>query len=210
MAEEQTPSETMLVPACFPDELAREVHQGTVWFEYLKQAVKRETGREPRLLRRDWMRFFTELVEDGLDPWLLACALDLLAMRWVREVKSALAVIDEEVTVNPWLCAKPYKLLAPIRALMPRNKAYWRHVWLSRLCDDDAEAAYCQKWLGALEDALTAFEVIDYEMAERAERQLVKLENERLCLRKQTGLTRRADAPGYTFKLHYLAELVRE
>lgn len=183
----------------FPNELAREALQGHAWFEYLLDAIHRETERRPKLLRRDWLRFFTDLVEDGLDPWLLACSLDILALRWQQALADAV-VLGEEVMVDPWRCARIHLLLEPIRNITRRNTAYWRHVWLSRLCTTEKEADYCRFWLGRLEDELTEFEVINYETVRHVEEKLTAIE---------PRLLERRSAPD-PFKLHYLEELLRE
>lgn len=184
-------------PIYFPDQLARERLQGRAWFEYLLDAVDREVGHRPKLLRRDWLRFFTDLIEDGLDPWLLACSLDMLALRW-QEVLDDAAVLDDETAVDPWRCVRIHLLLEPIRNLTRRNGTYWRHVWLSRLCATEEEAAYCRYWLGRIEDELTEFEVVNYEEVRRAEEKLAALEP-RLRERKRASFT-----------LHYIKELIRE
>jgi hypothetical protein len=160
----------------FPDELAREPLQGAVWLGYLQDAVQRETGSRPNLLRQDWQRFFRDLVADGLDPWLLACALDLLALRWVKLLPRARAVLGDDSTADPWLIARLPVLLGPMRSATHRPPSYWRHVWLSRLCENADEARFCRRWLGAVEDALDEFEVIDHEMLERAEERLAAVE----------------------------------
>ena len=73
------------------------------WVPYLKGAILRETGKEWKPMYGTWTKKFKDLTEEGeynsIDPFLLALAVDVIALNW-----SSMKV------VAPWEVLSPGRL----------------------------------------------------------------------------------------------------
>ena len=114
------------------------------WVVYLRQAVKRETGRPWQAAAwevKDWSRRLRDAV-GGADPFVMALSVDVMAMNW-----------GYEKTLSP------QRALSHVRMLrwyydMRRPRWFWRAVWFSRYAETHDEAAYYDEWLAQAEAAL--------------------------------------------------------
>ncbi len=120
------------------------------WFDYLVDELKRRKLDEyepPVYIKKGWIRGFGQLVQDGVDPYELAIATDILAMGW-------------SYSEDPWWALNVARLLRPIRTY-GRSSAFWRYVWLSRFAKNDPESRFFAHWLSQLDSALGDPEGVD-------------------------------------------------
>ena len=125
-----------------PDEL-----DGVSWLNYLKDAVEREAGIQwtpPGYMVGVWVKQLMKLRDEGVNPYQLALALDLVALRWERYCLK-----------SPWELLTPGMLFYAFRSLV-RPELFWRSVWFSRFAETGDEVKYLAYWLTQFEAALAA------------------------------------------------------
>ncbi len=141
------------------------------WVSYLKLAVQRETGKQwkPKAhMIAAWTRVFKNLTQskeyDGIDPFLLALAIDVIALEW----------LGGDV-ISPWEVLAPGKLFYQF---VGKSKAFWRAVWFSRYAITDREVNYYDYHLTQYEAglAMEPGEFGRYEMLKNSKRALAESE----------------------------------
>ena len=171
----------IVTPILLPTQLKNEQ-----WYTYLAIAVARETGEPPAhrpYERTLWARRLRELAAQGVDPFVAAISIDLLALDWAHVS-----------TLSPWLVLSPGYALRWSYSY-GRPPWFWRAVWFSRYAQTRAEVEYYHEWL---EQAEFALETND-GFGDRAEAIIdakLKLEE----------AERTAQGRAATFKLHWLAQ----
>ena len=118
----------------------------TNWMKYMFDAVRRETGHkwnQPQYQIGIWTKQLKKLSGEGVNPYLLALGIDLLALRWGR--------VKQE---NIWEVTTPGSLLKSFRDIgFPIW--FWKGVWWSRFADTRHEQKYYKHWLRCAQDAPT-------------------------------------------------------
>jgi len=111
------------------------------WLKYLRDELRRRDVDydPPTYVEKGWVNGFAALKRDGVDPYTLAIATDVLAMDWVG---------DED----PWWALSARQLLRPLR-LYGRPPEFWRYVWFSRFARTSGERAFLSHWLSTLDSA---------------------------------------------------------
>ena len=116
------------------------------WMQYMFAAVRRETGHkwnQPQYQIGIWTKQLKRLSADGVNPYLLALGIDLLALRW-GYVKSE----------NIWEVTTPGYLLKPFRDVgFPIW--FWKGIWWSRFATTKPEQKYYRHWIRQAQNALT-------------------------------------------------------
>lgn len=164
-----------------PDEL-----DGVSWLNYLKDAVEREAGIQwtpPGYMVGVWVKQLMKLRDEGVNPYQLALALDLVALRWERYCLK-----------SPWELLTPGMLFYAFRSLV-RPELFWRSVWFSRFAETGDEVKYLAYWLTQFEAALAA------DPGTRGKSALQQTAEQRLKVVEEK--TRLQDKPP-TFHYHWL------
>lgn len=158
------------------------------WQHYVFAAVKREIRKpwnvKPHVIAA-WTRKLKDLLRDEVNPYMLALAIDVLALNW-----------DSWKMTSPWEVLAPGSLFLPFRRYL-RPMPFWRAVWFSRYARDKHEVLYYSYHLTQLE---VSFEIPEgnwgkTELAKRSRQGLAKAEE---------VIVGRDTSP--VFKLHWLRD----
>lgn len=115
------------------------------WLAYLDGAVARETGEPPQRAKHEakaWARLLKRLRSEGVEPYLLALSLDVLALDWA-----------ETRGLSPHVILSPGRLLHWYYG-RTRPPWFWHAVWWSRFATTGEQVDYHREWLDLTEAAL--------------------------------------------------------
>lgn len=160
------------------------------WANYMFRAYKRELGVEWKPVQftiQSITRMCNRRIKDGIDPYLVAMKLDLLAFE--NNVSDETFVVDQ---LQPWLITAPF-------FERKRGLAFWRAVWYSRFADTDHQIEFYRHWLRQYEFA--------YELANVNEDKIQLL----VTCKKQFAMAEKkikTDNSKPVFKFHWLREFM--
>lgn len=118
-------------------------HQGD-WLSYFGDAIFRETGTpwEPTDLDRTIVASkIKKATKGGIDLWMLALGLDILAVEWKERSRL-------------WYAAQlfePGPLMYPLYEQGPVPEGWWRDIWFSRYAEGEPEIDYFNFWMEVLD-----------------------------------------------------------
>lgn len=161
------------------------------WQTYLFSAVRREydpAWKPKSHMVAAWTRVLKNLTQskeyDTLDPFVLALALDVIALEW-----------GNVAVTSPWEILAPGKLFYRFSG---RSKAFWRAVWFSRYAATEGEVQYYRYWITQYEAGLGM---------ERGEPgRLDLLVRSKRALKTAEEAIRDRGRPRPLFRLHWLAQ----
>ena len=161
------------------------------WCSYLFDAVRRENNREWRpksTIVAAWTRVIRNLTEnkeyETLDPFVLALALDVIALGW-----------GDYVVTSPWEVLAPGKLFYKFSG---RSKAFWRAVYFSRFASTDKEVQFYSYHLTQYEIGLS--------MVRGEAGRLELLRNHKVALTQAETVIRARGNIRPVFKVHWLRQ----
>lgn len=159
------------------------------WTKYTFGAVHRETGEKwkPKgYVVATWTRSFKKLIESGLDSYILALGVDLLALDW-----------SGVEFVSLWQTLSVGAFTFPFRQQLLRPSYFWRAVWFSRYARTEHEVQYYRYWMSQIEEAL------DAEPGALGVAELLKKSRDKL-ITAEAKVRNRGGEPA--FKMHWLRD----